>query len=162
MMILNARAGRQLCLDGLVQQRIIGIGDQLVPLAIGNSHGEIVGIESRAADHGQDFAGARVHGDHGSVSSSNSLFRRDLQIDVEGQLELLPGTAGFWSSSPISFPLLFTRTWREPFFPIKTWLVLQLDPGSAHHVARVIELPACGWFSICLAHLADVADRGAP
>ena len=85
---LEGGTGRQLRLNRLVQQRMVFIVDQLAPLIARNPHREIVGIEGRPAHHRQDFSGARVHGDDGAVFPFQRFFRRDLQIDVDRELQL--------------------------------------------------------------------------
>ena len=48
---LESRAGRELSLNGFVQQRMIVVVDQLAPLIARDPHRKIVGIKSRPADH---------------------------------------------------------------------------------------------------------------
>src|SRR5271170_4210878 len=60
---LERRAGRELRLDGLVQEGMVRVGDDLVPVGAGEADGELVGIEGRARDHGEDLTGVRIHGD---------------------------------------------------------------------------------------------------
>ena len=82
----ESRAGGQLRLNRLVQQRLIGIGDQLVPFIARDAYGKIVRIESRTARHGQDFSGMRVHGDDRAVLPFQRFLGGDLQIDINGEL----------------------------------------------------------------------------
>ena len=88
---LESRSGRQLRLNGLVQQGFVGIVDQPVPFVAGYADGEIVGIKSRTADHGKDLAGARIHGHDCAILAFQRLFGGNLQVDVDRQLELLAG-----------------------------------------------------------------------
>ena len=76
----------QLRLNRFVQQRLVGIGNQLVPFIPRNAYGKIVGIESRSARHSQDFSGMRVHGDDRAVLPFQRFLGRDLQIDINGEL----------------------------------------------------------------------------
>ena len=66
-MILKVETGSQLCLDGLVHQRMVGIGDQLVPLVTVDADGKLIWIERRVTDHGQDFARSWIDGDNRSL-----------------------------------------------------------------------------------------------
>ena len=88
---LEGGAGCELRLDGLVQQRMVGVVDDLVPVALGEADGELVGIEGGARDHGEDLAGVRVHGDHGAVLAFHGLFGGHLDVEVDGELEVLAG-----------------------------------------------------------------------
>ncbi len=60
---LERGARCELSLDGLVQQGMVRVGDDLVPVGAGEADGELVGVEGRARDHGEDLAGVRIHGD---------------------------------------------------------------------------------------------------
>ena len=85
------RAGCELRLDGFIHQRLARVVHQLAPLIARDTHGEIVGIECGAACHGQDFACPWIHGHDGPVLVPQRFFRRNLQINVHGQLERLSG-----------------------------------------------------------------------
>ena len=67
------------------------IGIQLLPFVLRDAHGEIVGIKGGLADHRQDFAGARVHGDDGAFFIGHVGFGDGLQIVVDGQLNGFAG-----------------------------------------------------------------------
>ncbi len=84
-------AGRELRLDGAIEKRVQGIFIELPPLFFRNAHREIVGIGSRAADHGQHFAGAWIEGDDRSGPRAKRLLRDLLQVVINGQLNLLAG-----------------------------------------------------------------------
>src|ERR1035437_2986561 len=86
---LENRTRRKLCLDRFVEQRLAGIGDQLVPLITRYAHREFIGIERGMADHRQNFAIARIHGDDGAGSAIQRLLGRYLHIEIDGELELL-------------------------------------------------------------------------
>ena len=125
---LEGRTGRELRLNGFVQQRVIVIVDQLAPLIARDAHRKIVGIESRTAHHRQDLAVARIHGDDGAVLVPHGLFGGNLQIEVDGQLELLAGLGRRLIQRPTSLPRLFTSARREPFLPIRIWLYCSSTP----------------------------------
>ena len=90
-MILKVRAGGELRLDGLVQQRMVGVVDDLVPVARGEADGELVGIEGGARDHGENLAGVRIHGDDGAGLAFERLLGGHLDVEVDGELEVLAG-----------------------------------------------------------------------
>ncbi len=88
---LEGRAGRELGLDGLVEQRVVGVVDDGVPVALGEADGELVGVEGGARDHGEDLAGVRVHGDDGAVLAFEGLLGGELDVEVDGEPEVLAG-----------------------------------------------------------------------
>src|SRR5215470_12214542 len=65
------------------------VGDELVPLIFRNLNGKIVGIECWPADHGENFAVARIDRHDRSILSLERLLGRDLQIEVNRELQLL-------------------------------------------------------------------------
>ena len=83
---LERRPRRQLRLNCLVHQWLIGISHQLAPLIARHPHGKIVGIKGRPAHHRQDFSRPRVHRDNGAVLPFQRFLGRDLQINVDSQL----------------------------------------------------------------------------
>ena len=91
---LEGRAGRELRLDGPVEQRFLRIGHQLAPVVARDAHRELVGIEGGPAHHGQNLAGVRIHGDDGAVFARDGLLGGNLQIDIDGQLQRLAGLGG--------------------------------------------------------------------
>ena len=90
-MILKVRARSELGLDGLVQQRMVGVVDDLVPVALGEADGELVGIEGGARGHGEDLAGVRIHGDDGADLAFEGLLGGHLDIEVDGEAEVFAG-----------------------------------------------------------------------
>ncbi len=68
---------------------MVRIGDQLVPLVAGDPNRKIIRVKNWAADHGENLTRARVHGDDRAVPARESLLCRNLQIDIDRQLELL-------------------------------------------------------------------------
>ena len=78
-------------LNRLVQQGVIFVGDQLVPLVTRDAHREVVGIESGAADHGQNLAIVRIHSDDGAIFIGQGLFGGNLQIHIDGEFKLFAG-----------------------------------------------------------------------
>ena len=70
---------------------VCGIGVELRPFLVGNTDGEIVGIEGGPADHRQYFTGASVHGDEGAFFVGEIGFCDLLQVFVNGELDRLAG-----------------------------------------------------------------------
>ena len=93
-------AGGQLRLDGLVQQRMVGVVEDLVPVALADADGELVGVEGGAGGQGEDLAGVGIHRDDGSGLAFEGLLGGHLDVEVDGELEVLcrrrraPGRAG--------------------------------------------------------------------
>ena len=88
---LEGRPRRELSLDGLVHQRMIGVSDELVPVCAIDADCESVGIEAGTRDHSKDFTVTRVHGHDGTVAVAESQLRGVLQVFVDGQFQVLAG-----------------------------------------------------------------------
>src|SRR6187402_2347192 len=79
---------------------MLGIGEELIPVAAREANGELVGIEVGAGDHGEDLAVMRVHGDDRAVLALERLFRRHLQIEVDGQANILARLCKLFAETP--------------------------------------------------------------
>ena len=86
---LEHRPGRELRLNGLIQQRMIIIVHQLVPLVPGNLHCETIWIEGGPTNHRQHFAGAGVQRHDGTVPAIQRLLGGNLQVQIDRQFQLL-------------------------------------------------------------------------
>ena len=62
------------------------LGNFVMQMLPPNADGKCVGIEGRAAHHGENFSGARVHGHDGAIPAFQRLLGRNLQIDIDGEL----------------------------------------------------------------------------
>src|SRR5271165_6243851 len=69
-------------------QRIVVEG---FPFVGANADGEIIWIGSGAADHREDFAGARVESDDRAGTRAEGLLGDLLQVVVDGELNLFAG-----------------------------------------------------------------------
>src|ERR1700735_174395 len=83
---LKHGARSQLRLDSAIQKRRFFIGVERLPFFLGDSDGKIIGIKSWAANHSEDFAGARIHRHHGTLLAGHVCFGDGLQIVVDGEL----------------------------------------------------------------------------
>ena len=83
--------GRELGLNGAIKKRAQFIFVELLPFFFGNANREIVWIRRWAADHGENFAGARIERDDGARARAEGLLGNRLQIVVDGQLNLFAG-----------------------------------------------------------------------
>ena len=78
-------------LDGAIQQRMERIFVEAAPFVFRNLHREIVGIRSGAADHGQNFPGARIERHHCAGALAERLLGDLLQIVIDGERDLFAG-----------------------------------------------------------------------
>ena len=155
---LEGGAGSELGLDGLVHQRVVGIGDELVPVIAADAHRELIGIEDGAAHHGENLAGVRVHGDEGAVVVpeafsaarwiSRSMVRRRLWPGLASSVPSLPDFAAVAVDDDVLGAIVAAQN----------AVVGRFDAGSAHDVAGFIKGVA-GVVEHLLADLADVADE---
>ncbi len=93
---LERGPGRLLRLDGFVQQRVVGIVGNFLPVLGLDAHGKLVGIESRA---GSPWPALRRCADRAPprrrlvvnpiLSPFHGQFRHRLKIQVDGQLQVL-------------------------------------------------------------------------
>ena len=135
---LEGRSRRQLRLNGFIEQRLVGVSDELIPLVAGDAHREVIGIERRAADHREDFSGMRIHGDNGPILAFQRLFRGNLQIDVDGQLQRLSGNSLRLAEAANLAPVAVDQRLPGAVLAHQHVVVLPLDTGNANHVAGVI------------------------
>ena len=88
---LERRARRLLRLNGAVQQRVVRVVGDFLPVLGLDADGEFVGIEGRPADHGQHLAGARIERHHRAVLAVHGQLGHGLQIQIDGELQILAG-----------------------------------------------------------------------
>src|SRR6266404_303870 len=72
---LEYRAGRELCLDCAIQERLCRIVVQLLPFLVGDANGEIIRVGSGMADHGQYLAATRIECDNRTIARTERLLR---------------------------------------------------------------------------------------
>ena len=155
---LECGARSELRLDGLVHQRMFRIGDVFVPLAAADAHGKLIGIEGRAADESQHFAGMRIDGDHGAIAVAQSVFGGALDVEIDGEAEALSGFGGLSAKAADLAAMAVDDDIFRTVFAAQDAVVRGFDSGSAddvagliHGVARVVEH--------LFAHFANVADE---
>ena len=155
---LEGRAGRELRLDGLVHQRMVGIGDQLVPVGAVDLDGKFVGVEAGPRNHRQNLAVPRVHGNDRAVAVAQREFGGALQIVVDRELQILPrhgvldAEVAHLASAAVDDHL------SRAVLPAQQFVVGLFHACLAHHVARLI-VGKARVVQIVLAHLAHVADQ---
>src|SRR6266853_562040 len=96
------RARRKLRLNGSIQQRMLRIFVETLPVICRDTDREIIGVQSRMADHGQDFSGARVQRDCRTRAPAQGLLRNFLQVVINGQQNLFARN-GFLSGQALLF-----------------------------------------------------------
>ena len=136
---------------------MVGIIVDLVPLLRTHVAGEIAGIEGGAADHGQNFAIARVLRDDGSLAAFHGELGDGLQIQIEGGLEVLAGGGLLVLQR---FPGAAARIDQDALLPVDAHqdvVVLALESGFADALALRI-LGEFGGVEIIFADFADVTD----
>ena len=101
---LERRPRRQLRLDRLVQQRMIRVVQDLVPVALRQPHRKLVWIERRPRHHRQDLARMRVHRHDRPHLAFQRLLRRLLHVQVDRQPQVLPRHRQLCPSCPSSLP----------------------------------------------------------
>src|SRR5260370_42210794 len=62
------RSWRKLRLNRAIEQRFLPVFVEILPVVPRDTHGEIVGVQSRRAGHGPDFACARMQRDSGAAA----------------------------------------------------------------------------------------------
>src|SRR5664279_3747290 len=155
---LKHGTGSELRLDRFIQKRLTGIGNQPVPLIARDAHGKLIGIECRAADHREDFAVARVHRHNSPGFAFERLFGGDLQIKIDGELELFAGNRGHVAEGAHFLATTVDQHLARAVLAHQNIVVVLLDPRHADDVARVVQLPL-RLSQHVFAHLADVADN---
>ena len=100
----------------------------------------------------------RIHGHDRAVLPFDGLLRRDLQIQIDRQLELLARLRGcFVQPSDFASAAVHDRP-PESILAHQNAVVLFLDSALAHHVARVVELEL-RLVEHVFGYFADVADQ---
>ena len=118
---------------------------------------ERVGIEGRAADHRQHFAGARIERHHRAALAFERQFRDRLQIQIERQLQVV---AGRGLGALEHFALAAGTIHHHAALAVDAHqhvVILALEAGFADDVALRI-FRELGSVQLLLGDLADVAD----
>ena len=155
---LEGRPGRELRLDGLVHQRVVGVSDELVPVGAVDADGKGVGIEAGTRDHGENLAIARVHGHDGAVAVAECQFGGALQVVVNGQSQVLAGDGVLDSEVADLAAVAVDNHFAGTVLAAQQLVVGLLDAGLAHHVAGLV-VGKARIVQIVFAHLAHVADQ---
>ena len=142
----------------LFSRGMIFVVDQLAPLIPRDPNGKIVGIKGGAAHHSQDFTVARVHSHDGAVLVTQSLFGCDLQIEINGELELFAGLGWGLIEAANFSPTAIHNGSARTVLAHQYLVVLQFHARLSDHVAGIVELPA-RLVEHLLADFADVADQ---
>ena len=136
---LEGAARGELRLDGFVQQRMVGIVEDFVPVVFGEADGELVGIEGGAGDHGEDLAGVGVHGDDGADFAFEGLFGGHLDVEVDGELQVFAGDGEFLAEVSELFAVAVDDDVAAAVGAAEKSVVGGFDAGSADDVAGRVE-----------------------
>src|SRR5438270_2615354 len=149
------RPRRKLSLDGTIEQRLLPVLVETLPIVCRDTHGEIIWVQGRMAHHRQDFAGARVQRDGGSRARSQGLLGNLLQIVIDRQQNLLSGN-GFLCGQAIDF---FADTVHDhaphAVGALKQVVVLALQTALSREVAGAES--AVAYLDLLFADFTDIA-----
>ena len=154
---LEGRAGCELGLDGAVEKRVVGVGDQLGPIAAVDADREGVGIVAGMRDHGQNLAVTRVHRHHRAIAVAQRHLGRALNVDVDGQLQVLARSGVLRAQVAYLAAVAVHNNVARAVLAAQQCVVGLFDPGLAHHVAgHVVSVPRI--VQIVFTHFAHIAD----
>ena len=120
--------------------------------------GELVGVEGRAGDEGEDFAGVRVEGDHGADLAGHGLFGGHLDVEVDGEFEVFAGDGEGLAEVAELFAVRVDDDVAGAVGAAEESVVGLLDAGSSDDVAGVVEGVA-GVVEHGFGDFTDVADE---
>ena len=150
--------GGELRLDGLIHERVLGIGEVFVPGIAADADGELIGIENGTADEREDFAGVGIDGDHGAIAVAQGIFRSALDIEIDGEADALAGLGRLGAETADFAAMAVDDDVFRAVFSAEDAVVGSFNAGAAdnvagliHGIARVVEH--------LFADFADVADE---
>ena len=155
---LEGRAGRELRLDGLVHQGMVGVVDDRRPVTPGEAHGELVGIVGRTRDHGEDFAGMGVHCHQRAVPAFHGLLGNTLEIEVDGEAEVVAGFGQHLAELADLFAVAVDDDIARAVGATQPTVISFFHARFAHHIAGLVKV-ILGAVQVLLRHFADVADE---
>src|SRR5580704_7127344 len=154
---LEHGTGRKLRLNRAIQQRRFMIGIERGPLLAGHANREIVGIESGAANHGENFAGVRVHGNQRAFFIREIRFGDGLQIEINRQLNRLAGNGFNVVERAHHFANAVHDDAAQAVRAFELIVVLPLESSLSDDIARAVV--AIALIEILGRNFTDVADR---
>ena len=144
-------------LDGAIQQRMIGVVQQHLPVLGADAAGKQVWIERGTAHHGQHFAGSGVQSHHRATAVFHGQLSHRLQIQVDGQLQVLAGNGFLVIQDVALVPEAVHFHAPLPVDAHQLVVVLAFDTVLADHVA-LMEAGKFGRVQLGFTHLSDVSD----
>src|SRR5947209_1681138 len=118
----------------------------------------MVRIKGGSADHRQNVARVRIHGDDGALVPVERLFRSDLHIQVDSQFELLARNRGSLAETSHFFAVTVNQRATLAVSADKNIVVLLLDSGLADNVSLVVKLELLP-IEIVFTHFAHIPDQ---
>src|SRR5690349_13594698 len=98
-----------------------------------------IGIEGWAADHRQNLASTRIHGNYCTVLVPERFFGCNLQIDINGELELLARFCRLLFQRLADFPpMTVDQHLPRAVLAHQKIVVFEFYPGLADNVPRVV------------------------
>ena len=158
-MILKVLPGASWAWMALLRSGWSGFSRMAGPVGVGEADGELVGVEGGAGGHGEDLAGVRVHGDDGAGFAFEGLLGGELEVEVDGELEVLAGGGELLAAVADLLAVGVDDDLAVTVLAAEECVVGLLDAGAADDVAGIVGGVAGVIFEHLLGDLADVADE---
>ena len=137
---------------------MVGVVNDLRPVGLGQAHGELVGVERGPRDHGENLAGVRVHGDQCAVLAFHHLLRHALQIEVDGEPQVLARLGKLLSKLADFLAVAVDDDIARAVHAAQQGVVGLFHAGFSDYVAGLVEVEL-GAVQVLLGDLAHVADQ---
>ena len=137
---------------------MVGVVENLVPVIFGQPDRELVWIEGRPRDHGENLAGVGVHRHDSADLAVEGLFCRHLNVEVNGELQILAGNSEFLAEVAKLLAVAVDDDVAAAVFAAEQRIVGLLDAGATYDVARRVKGVA-GIVEHLLGDLTHVADK---
>ena len=137
---------------------MIRVGEDGVPVGLGEVDRELVGIEGGTAGEGEDLAGVGIHGDDGANLAVEGLLGGFLDVEVDGEAEVFAGDGVLFANHAELFAVRVDEDVAGAVGAAEERVVGLLDAGAADDVAGLVEGVA-GVVEHLLGDFADVADE---
>ncbi len=132
-------AWSELGLNGLVQERVVGVVEDLVPIVLGKSNGKLVGIEGGAGGHRQNFTRVRVHGHDSADLTVEGFFSGHLDVEVDCELEVFARGGKFLTEVAKLFSVAVDDDVTAAVDAAEQRIVGLLNARAAYDIARGVE-----------------------
>src|SRR5437879_2214319 len=100
----------------------------------------MVRVKSRTADQSEDVSVTRIHRDHCAIVPFQCLFRGNLYIQINRQLERFAGFRGSLAEASYFFPVTIDEGTALAIFADENIVILLLHSGLANDIALAVQL----------------------